>query len=121
MTLNELNQHFIDLNYQTSRMLKSEKIDQDYLNNYCQIATSVEQTILTLSLSPEIDSEITGLHEIDLGFTVKMRIVAKLVNVLSLGSYRKKYQEKKREKYFRTEIQKRKMLYNYVENRLKLS
>jgi hypothetical protein len=119
MTINELHQHFVDLDFQASKMLKSSQIDSNYLSEYAHLAEIIKEHILTLSISPEIDEEVSTLGIIDVSFEPKLSFLAKSWNVLTFGFYKKPFQHKKREKYFRIEIQKRKLLFNYVEKQLK--
>jgi hypothetical protein len=119
MTINELHQHFVDLDFQASKMLKSSQIDSNYLSKYAHLAEIVKQKIVTLSISPEINEEVSKLGLIDISFEPKLSLLAHCENVLTFGYYKKSFQQKKREKYFRNEIQKRKLLFNYVEKQLK--
>jgi len=119
MTINELHQHFADLDFQANKMLKSRSIDQNYLSKYASVSEIVKENILKLSISPEIDREISLLGTITIDFIPKLTLVAQCQNILTFGFSKKIYQLKKRERYFRDEIQKRKLLFNYVEKQLK--
>lgn len=119
MTINELHQHFVDLDFQASKMLKSNSIDSHYLNNYSKLSELVKDHILKLSISAEIDEEITKLGSINIAYVPKLTFLAQIRNVLTMGFYKKPYQLKIRNRYFRNEIQKRKLLFNYVEKQLK--
>ena len=94
MTINELYQHFVDLDFQASKMLKSSQIDSNYLSKYAHLAEIVKEHILTLSISPEINEEVSKLGLIDNSFEPKLTILAYCGNVLTFGYYKKSFQQK---------------------------
>ncbi|MFM8242080.1 MAG: hypothetical protein ACKN86_04695 [Crocinitomicaceae bacterium] len=68
-------------------MLKSSQIDSNYLSKYAHLSEIVKEHILTLSISPEIDEEVSTLGIIDVYFEPKLNFLAKSWNVLTFGFF----------------------------------
>ena len=121
MTITELFKAFTDLEFQSNRLLKSVKIDLNWLAHFDERAEEVRQQIIRLELNEMLNEEMQKLGRIDLDFAPEWNFGHKMTNIFSLGFYKKRYIHKNREIYFRHEIDARKKLFHVAENELKES
>ncbi len=121
MSIDELYKAFTDIDFQSNRLIKSKEISIDFLKQFDERVENVRIQIIKLDLSPDINEIFELLGQIEIEIDPKLSFGQKFLNVILFGFYKKRVKRKKREKYFREEILRRKLIFQHVETHLKES
>ena len=121
MNINELHKVFKDINFQANRLIKSKSISLIFLKQFDELVEQIRPEIIKMDLSQEINESFENLERIDLNFDPNLSNGEKVANIFLFGLYKKKAKHKKKEQYFRFEIQKRKLSFQHIETHLKSS
>jgi len=121
MTINDLFKAFTDLEYQSNRLLKSKKMDLNWLEHFDVRCEEVREQIIRLDISKVLNESMQNLQGINLDFSPDWNFGHTLTNIICLGLYKKRYIAKQREIYFRQAIDDRKKLFHFAESELKES
>ena len=119
MTVIELLNSFKDIEFQAKRMLKSKKIDLDYLSQFDLRCEEIRLQILQMDLSDEINSSFNKIGRIEVEYKPILNFGDKTSNLLTFGLTKKNKINKKTDKYYRDEILIRKITIQHVETHLK--
>jgi hypothetical protein len=119
MGINELYKVITDIDFQAKRLLKSKPISIDYLIQFDKLVEEVRPEIIKMELSDEINTSFKELERIDFELVPYLSFCQKIINVFLLGFYKKRVIFSKREIYFREEILRRKLSFQYIEMHLK--
>ena len=85
MTIIELLNSFKDIEFQAKRMLKSKKIDLDYLTQFDLRCEEIRLQILQMDLSDEINSSFNKIGRIEVEYTPILNFGDKASNLLTFG------------------------------------
>ncbi len=119
MGINELYKVLTDIDFQANRLLKSKPISMNFLIQFDKLIEDVRPEIIKMDLSEDINESFQDLGRIDTSLDPILSFGQKTMNILFFGFYKKRVKSKKRELYFREEILRRKLSFQFIETHLK--